>query len=254
MKMTQCLVLALAAGAFTLPGCDAEESMGAADQEGLTPGGPAVPGIEEEDPHDDLELMERVEEANDASELIGEAASTLDEMKTVPGLRRLMSNAKGLLLVPDYGRAAVGVGVGAGEGVFVARLGDGWTAPALYDLGRVNVGAQIGAEGGDIGMLLMTQRAVDAFEADTFTLDADAKLTLVDYSTLTGEVLSQDEDVVFWSGTEGVFAGVALGATGISWDDDENHAFHGQRVTLRDILRGNVKPQASALQRGLSDL
>lgn len=191
---------------------------------------------------DDLAPEEQREEAQDAAELIDEAATALNQMKSNAKLASLLKQAKGVFIVPDYGRAAVGVGVRGGEGVLLVRQAGGdWSPPVFYDLGGISIGAQLGGEGGDIAMILMSDQAIQTFKGDdTFTINADAKLTLVDYSALSEAAMGQGKDIVFWSGTEGVFAGVALGVTDIDWDDEENPAYHGRAVSAKDLIEGKV--------------
>lgn len=193
------------------------------------------------------------EDETEAKELAKDAADTLKQMKTDAKLKQLLSKAHGVFIVPAYGRAAAGVGVRGGEGALLVQQDDKWTGPAFYDLGGVSLGAQFGGEGGEIAMLLMSQRAVDAFQQDNnFSLNADAKLTVVDYSSLGENKLGDKNDVIFWSDTEGAFAGVALSATDISWDDEENPAYYGKTVGARDIISGKVTAPNGPLQRELA--
>jgi lipid-binding SYLF domain-containing protein len=83
---------------------------------------------------------------------------------------------------------------------------------------------------------------------DTFSLNADAKLTLADYSALKGQTtIGEGKDVIFWSSTEGAFAGIALSATDISWDKEENPAYFGKPVQIADVLDGTVSGKQTEL-------
>ena len=189
----------------------------------------------------------------DAMETAKDAADTLKQMKTDPNLKQLLSKAHGVFIVPAYGRAAAGVGARGGEGTLLVQRDGKWTGPAFYDLGGLSLGAQFGGEGGEIAMILTSQQAVDAFQQDNnFSINADAKLTVVDYSSLAENKLGDKSDVIFWSDTEGAFAGVALSATDISWDDEENPAYYGKTVGARDIISGKVTGPEGPLQRELS--
>ncbi len=202
------------------------------------------------------EASEASDEAAEARQLVKDAAATLGQMKKDSRLKELISRAKGVFIVPKYGRGAAGIGASGGEGVLVTRQQNNWSDPAFYDLGGISVGAQFGAEGGEIAMLLMSDDAVNAFKQDSqFSLNADAKLTLVDYSALAeATTLGDDADVVFWSGTKGAFAGISLSATGISWDDEENPAYYGKPVTANDVLTGKITGPKGEVQQALSGL
>lgn len=196
------------------------------------------------------------DDAKEARQLTRDAAATLQQMKGVPKLKGLLSKAKGLFIVPHYGRGAVGIGGGGGEGALVARNGGKWSSPVLYDIGGISVGAQIGAEGGEIALLLMSDQALETFHnTNTFSLNAGATLTFADYSKIAGSsTLGEGQDIVFWSATEGAFAGVALGVTDIAWDDDENKAYFGRAAEPSEVLSGRVSGRGGDLERGLTGL
>jgi SH3 domain-containing YSC84-like protein 1 len=210
--------------------------------------GPEV-GDEEIAPQGPVEM----DEASDALELMNEAAEELREMKGDTDLRALLQQSHGIFLVPHYARAAVGVGARGGEGVLLAKQDDGkWTGPIFYDVGAVSVGAQFGAEGGGIAMLLMTDEALEQFAEDDTTFNADGGLTIVDYSA-RAEATAGTEDVIMWSNAEGAFAGVSLSIKDIDLDEEENNAFYGKPVTSDDLLAGKVNsPKSSALLNELS--
>lgn len=226
-----------------------------AEEPRAAPGTGMAPGEREKD-IDRVRGLE-ADEARDAKELVQDAAVTLRKMKADTGMTQLLRQAKGVFIVPEYGRAAAGVGARGGEGVLLAKEKDGdkWNGPAFYDVGGISVGAQFGGEGGEIAMVLMNDKSLSSFKNDdTFSLNADAKLTVVDFSALAGGSLGKAGDVVFWSDTEGAFAGVALSATDISWDDEENPAYYGRKVSAGGVIDGTVTPKMGALEQALSGI
>lgn len=120
-------------------------------------------------------------------------------------------------------------------------------------VGAVSLAAQVGGTAGEIAMLLMTDDAVASFKDDNnFSLNADAGFTLVDYSARAQESVGKGEDVVFWSDTEGAFAGVSLSVTDIAWDDEENSAYYDQAATAEAVLQGELtNPQSGTLKSQL---
>ncbi len=178
--------------------------------------------------------------AADANATLREAASVVKEMEQEPQLRRLMQQAKGIFIMPDYARGGLGVGVRGGEGVMMANNQGTWSSPAFYNLGGVSVGVLGGAEVGRVAMLLMTDKAVRNFmQDDKFALDADAGLTLVNFTGKASANLGRG-DVIVWTDTWGAFASAAVGATDISFDNEENAAFYRPGVTAREIITGKV--------------
>lgn len=196
-------------------------------------------------PDDDV-----VDEADDARELVLDAAETVREMATDQEIMTLVGLARGVLIIPQYGRVAAGVGAQGGEGVLMVQSNGGWAGPAFYDVGGVSIGAQLGAEGGEIVMLLMNDEAVNEFATESnFSFSAGADLTIVEYSAQTRGTAS-DADIVLWSDTEGLFAGVDLSISNINWDDEENPAYYGGMVTPPDVLGGRMTPGAEATELG----
>lgn len=138
--------------------------------------------------------------------------------------------------MPDYAKGALGVGARGGEGVMLAHRDGQWSGPAFYDFGGVSVGAQVGVEAGQIAMVLMSDEAVEAFHStNNFSLNADAGLTLIDWSARAQGSLGKG-DVVVWSDAEGAFAGADVSVTDIRWDAEENERVHGGDMTSRQIL------------------
>lgn len=225
--------------ALALAACDA----GPTDEErGVAAAPPAEVGEEGLD----------AEQAQEARALVEDATSVVDRMQSDPDLANMLRQARGVFIVPAYGKAAAVVGARGGEGVLLARGDQGWSGPLFYDIGAISVGAQAGAAGGDIAMLLMSERALESFrEENNFSLNADAGLTIVDYSARAQASVGKG-DVVLWSDMEGAFAGVALSVTDISWDEEENAAYYQQQTTPQDVLTGKVESQyADALRRKL---
>jgi lipid-binding SYLF domain-containing protein len=183
---------------------------------------------------------EAAEAQADAQELASEAASTLRDMQADQELAAALESARGVFVVPTYGQGAIVVGGRGGEAVALVRDGGAWNGPGFYDLGGVSVGAQIGGEGGQIAMLLMTERAVENLKQENdFSFNAAAGLTVIDWSR-KAEATAGTGDVILWSDTEGAFAGANLGVTGINWDDEQNDAYYGEGVTPEEVLSGAV--------------
>ena len=244
-------VLALAFGACDA-GMERDQDVAAPPPEAMRdePGAPAGEPREEarEEARDDTS-----EAAADARDLVQQSSGVLDQMKRDPELAGLLQQARGVFVVPNYGRGAALVGASGGEGLLLARSDGGWSGPAFYDIGRISVGAQLGASGGSIAMLLMNEEALDRFGSqDDFSLDADAGLTLLDYSARAQADVGE-ADVILWSDTEGAFAGAALGVSDIAWDDAQNRGYYDASATPEAVMSGRVRNQeAESLRQKLS--
>lgn len=191
---------------------------------------------------------------DDAQGQVSEAVAVVNQMKQDPELASTLEQAYGVFIVPDFGQAAAVVGGEGGEGVVLLRQGaepgGEWSAPAFYNFGGISVGAAAGVEAGAIAMLLMSEQAAQMFatEANNFSLDASAGLTIIDWSA-KAEGSADEGDVIVWSDTEGLFAGAAIGVTDVNRDEDENAAYYGQDVDAQQILSGNVADDRSQTLR-----
>lgn len=180
-------------------------------------------------------------EKKDTIKQMKEAARLISQMESEPKLKPMLQQAKGVLLVPNYARAGLGIGGSGGEGLLMVNDKGKWVGPAFYNLGGISVGAQAGVEMGAVAMLLMSDKALKNFRQDNkFSLDADAGLTIANFTAKEG-VSGGRGDVVVWTDTKGAFAGATVGASDITFDNDENAAFYKPGVKASDILTGKVK-------------
>lgn len=128
----------------------------------------------------------------------------------------------------------------------LSRAGGHWTSPGFYGFGAISVGAQAGASGGSISYILMSDKAVDEFkQTNNFSLNANAGLSIIDYSANAQGTYGKG-DIVVWSDTKGLFAGVSIGVSDIGWSKGDNEAFYGGNVTPQQIFAGNGTQSSKA--------
>lgn len=199
------------------------------------------------------EFRARSEEA--ALRRLADATRVARAMSSVPAIADLLGRARGVYIVPVYGRAAAGVGAAGGSGVLMIRRADGqWSNPAFFTMGGISVGLQAGTEGGPIALLLMNQKAVDSFRRrNNFALGADAGLTIVNYRRITA--VSTAGDVIAWSGGKGLFGNAAtLSINDIRYNQDLMRAHYGKPVTAQQVMLGAVHdPRADPLRNALGE-
>lgn len=192
--------------------------------------------------------------AQSATRRVSDALGVVRQLEAVPRMKQLLQQAKGVLIVPSYGRAALGVGAHGGAGLLLLKRSDGsWSGPAFYDLGGLTLGLQAGAEGGAIAMILNNDKAVSEFmKKNNFALSAEAGLTVVNWSRLA-QGMAGTGDVVAWSAAKGLFGdAVAVGVNDIRFNQDLTNAYYGRTLSPSDIADGNVSnPQARPLQQAL---
>lgn len=202
----------------------------------------------------DRDSGDLADQMRDAKQQVREAQKVVERMKQDPKLMSLMEHARGVFIAPDYGKGAAIIGARGGQGVLLVRNDDAWSSPAFYNFGGVTFGAQVGGAGGSFAMLLMNDSAVQPFRNQSdFALNANAGLTVVDYSADT-QASAGKGDVIVWSDTKGLFAGASIGISGVIRDEDENRAYYQPDTTVKQVLSGSVKnPDAQMLRDAMPD-
>ena len=193
-------------------------------------------------------------DAADATTHLNRTIAVLHQMERNREVAARLARSKGVFVVPDSVRVAVGVGARGGAGVLLVRRADGWGTPSFYNMAGVTLGAQLGAEGGGMAFILNDQKALNGFMQDNkFSLNADAGLTVVDWSK-KGEGSLGWGDITAWSDTEGLFGGAVIAVTDIRFDAAETTAYYRKPVTARDVVAGRVNnPRAVELRTALAD-
>jgi lipid-binding SYLF domain-containing protein len=183
--------------------------------------------------------------AHQAQDEVDGATVAVNRMRSEAGTAALLRSARGVLVIPDYGKGAYFLGGQGGRGVLLLRESSGgWSQPAFYSLGGASFGLQAGGEAGPIAMILMTDRAVAQFEdhASTWQLGAHTGLTVVNSSDRqTVPSATPRADIVTWSGVKGLYGGISAGATYITPDSGFDDAYYGQMLTNRQILRSTLR-------------
>ncbi|MGA2194263.1 MAG: lipid-binding SYLF domain-containing protein [Bryobacteraceae bacterium] len=186
------------------------------------------------------------ERLDDAAGLFAEVMATPD--KAIP--QDLLNKSQCIILVPGLKQAAFVVGAKYGRGFATCRAagGQGWGPPAAVRIEGGSFGLQIGVAATDVILLVMNERGMKRLETSKFTIGVQAtaaagpvgrNVTAQTDALMTAEILS-------WSRSRGIFAGVSLDGATLRNDLDENQAMYGQRWTLKQILGSGAKPPAAA--------
>jgi lipid-binding SYLF domain-containing protein len=174
-------------------------------------------------------------------------------MEAEPGIGKLLQQAKGVFIVPKFGRAALVVGGAGGPGVLLVKRGQAWSDPAFYTVGAISAGAQAGVQVGSIALVLNSDKAVNNFTRNNkFSIDANAGLTVINWSK-EAERSAGRGDVVAWSDTKGLFGELAASITDIHYDAKETSAYYSQQVAASEVINGTVKnPHSATLKQALA--
>ncbi|MFZ1219118.1 MAG: lipid-binding SYLF domain-containing protein [Chthoniobacterales bacterium] len=182
-------------------------------------------------------------------EIVNQSARILRQFRSMPerGIpRSVLRNAKGLAILTVV-KVGFGISGKGGQGVVVARTGNGWSGPSFIGTGGAGWGPQIGAQITEFVFVLNTNRAVRAFSRDgNFTLGADASVAAGPVGREAAAAITPTAAIYTYSRSQGLFAGASLEGAVIATQKTANHRYYGRPVSSRDILSGSVPPPARA--------
>jgi len=189
----------------------------------------------------------------DTTKRIHESGTVLGEIlhagdKSVP--EDLLRHAQCVGVVPNLKRAGFIVGAKYGKGVVTCRTENdrGWSAVSTIRIEGGSLGFQIGAGETDVVFIVMNQSGENQLMKDKFTIGGDATGMAgpVGRSTQAGTDIAMKAEILSYSRSHGLFAGVSLEGATLRPDNDDNQLVYGHAVTQREILHGQVAPPASA--------
>jgi SH3 domain-containing YSC84-like protein 1 len=187
----------------------------------------------------------------DEQKRLEEAGTVMREILSVPDNipQKILDRAKCVVVLPSVVKGAFGVGGSFGHGAMVCRSGPNftgpWGAPAMYSLEGISFGFQIGGQATDFVLLIMNDRGVNSILHSKVKLGADASIA----AGPKGRDAEADTDaymraeILSYSRSRGVFAGVSLQGATLHPDNDANSALYGRNVTAQEIVEGPTPPQ-----------
>ena len=185
---------------------------------------------------------------------LDEATAVFSEIMATPdkGIpQELLEKAHCVVIVPDLKTGAFIVGGKYGKGYVSCRnkSGAGWSAPGTVRIEGGSVGFQIGGSSTDLIMLVMSERGSDKLLESKFTLGAEGSVAAGPVGrTATAQTDAQlHADILSWSRSQGLFAGLALEGATLRQDLDDNATLYGKKLENRDIVTTGVRaPKAAA--------
>jgi lipid-binding SYLF domain-containing protein len=191
---------------------------------------------------------------DDTAQRLNEAAVVFSEIMATPDRsipRDLIEKAHCIVIVPELKTAAFVVGGKYGKGFLSCRktAGAGWSAPGAVRIEGGSVGFQIGGSSTDVIMLVMNERGADKLLSNRFTLGAEASVAAgpVGRTAAAQTDAQMRADILSWSRSQGLFAGVALEGATLRQDLDDNAALYGKKLENREIVtKGVGTPKAAA--------
>jgi len=190
----------------------------------------------------------------ESTKRLSEAAAVFSEVMGAPdkGIpQELIENAHCIVIVPGLKTAAFIVGGKYGKGYLSCRntSGTGWSAPGTVRIEGGSVGFQIGGSETDLIMLVMNERGADKLLSSKFTLGAEGSVAAGPVGrTATAQTDAQlHAEILSWSRSQGLFAGLALEGATLRQDLDDNATLYGKKLQNRAIVTSGVPaPKAAA--------
>lgn len=193
-----------------------------------------------------LAQSEEQKRLNDATEVVNTLMQGGD--KVIP--QELLDRAECVVVIPGMVKGAFIVGGQYGRGFVACRKasGPGWTAPGAVRLEGGSIGLQIGGQATDIILLVMSKKGAEKMMTSKFTLGGDVSVAAGPVgrtSTAETDALMRAE-ILSWSRSRGVFAGVSLKGSTLREDNDTIEKLYGKKYKNKDIVASGLAVPASA--------
>jgi SH3 domain-containing YSC84-like protein 1 len=190
---------------------------------------------------------ESVKRLDEATAVLTEIMATPD--KGIP--QDMLENSHCIVVVPGLKTAAFLMGGKYGKGYLSCRnkSGVGWSAPGTVRIEGGSIGLQIGGSTTDLIMLVMTERGADKLLSSKFTIGAEGSVAAGPVGrTATAQTDAQmHAEILSWSRSQGLFAGLALEGATLRQDLDDNASLYGRKLENREIVTTAVRtPKAAA--------
>jgi len=190
---------------------------------------------------------------NESTKRLNDAAAVFSEVMAAPdkGIpQEMLEHAHCIVIVPDLKTAAFVVGGKYGKGYISCRnkVGPGWSAPGTVRIEGGSVGFQIGGSSTDLIMLVMNERGAEKLLSSKFTLGAEGSVAAGPVGrTATAQTDAQmHADILSWSRSQGLFAGLALEGATLRQDLSDNADLYGKKIENREIVTKKHRvPQAA---------
>jgi SH3 domain-containing YSC84-like protein 1 len=192
-------------------------------------------------------------DGNQSVKRLEDSAVVFSEIMRTPdrGIpQELLEKAYCVVIVPGLKKGAFLVGGQYGKGYLSCRnkSGEGWSSPGTVRIEGGSVGLQIGGSDTDLVMLVMNRHGADKLLSSEFTIGAEGEVA----AGPVGRTSSAETDalmhaeILSWSRSRGVFAGLALKGATLRQDLDDNETLYGKKLDNREVVTGGIAPPAAA--------
>ena len=191
------------------------------------------------------ELQDKIDGRLDAARNVIESIMSVPD-KAIP--EGIAEHAKCIAVVPSVVKGAFVVGAEYGQGVVTCRTGHGWSAPVFIRLAGGSFGFQIGGQATDLVLVAINHKGFDYLLHDKFKIGADAAAAAgpVGRDAQASTDVSIRAELLTWSRSRGLFAGVDLSGATVSQNAVDTEALYHGDHSFNQILSGDVPPPPQA--------
>jgi lipid-binding SYLF domain-containing protein len=199
-----------------------------------------------------LTLAPRVVAQQVETDRLTEAARVLDEVLAAPDKgvpEAIIDKAQAVVVIPSTVKGALIIGAQRGKGVMSAKTATGWSAPAFVTLTGGSLGLQIGGQATDIVLVVVNERGIDNLAQNTFKIGGDASVAAgpVGREATASTDYKLQAQILSYSRSRGLFAGVSLAGSTIRADRNANEKIYGVGYSTKNIVvEKKVEPTAAA--------
>jgi lipid-binding SYLF domain-containing protein len=181
------------------------------------------------------EFRDAALQSTNAARVFKEIMDTPD--KGVP--RDILDKAECVAVFPHVLKAGFVFGARGGRGVASCRTEHGWSAPAFFDVKGGSFGLQIGVQATDFILLFMNAKGLDRLIGDKFEIGGEGSVAAGPVGREAGAStnIRLDAEILSYSRSKGLFAGLELKGVVMTQDKDDDHAVYGDGADARGILR-----------------
>jgi lipid-binding SYLF domain-containing protein len=188
----------------------------------------AITGLVQAQTKNEKKIAAKAEESQKASDVFTEIMNVPD--KAIP--QNLLDKAEAIAVFPGVIKGGFIVGARGGHGVISRRVKGGWSPPAFFNLGGGSVGLLIGGSKTDFVLLFMNTGALEGLLKDKFEIGGEGSVAAgpVGRSTSASTDATLKAQILSYSRSKGLFAGLELKGVVIDPDNDDNTAVYGKKA------------------------
>ncbi len=152
-------------------------------------------------------------------------------------------------VVPGLIKGAFVFGAQYGQGVVTCRTGHGWSAPVFIRMAGGSFGFQIGGQSTDLVLIAVNDRGFQDLLKSKFKIGGDAAASAgpVGRNTQAATDWRMNAELLTYSRSKGLFAGIDLDGTSVSQNKEDTEVFYGAPQNFDSVLKGSVNVPPGAV-------